>query len=419
MADSGLVVVIGSGPVGLSVAYELARGGADVAIVDRAAVGSGAARRNAGWVTPILSAPVPAPGVIATSLKWMLDAESPLRVAPDLSLGHVAFMLRMLAASTPTRFARGLAAVGELGRGTLELFREYRAAGVEFEMHDDGVLLVFRSADERDHHAHDLAESARFGSADLVPLSGADLRDLEPTLSDHADAGLLSPDQAYLSPSTFVDGLAARLKAMGVPLLTEQVPVAVRRRRDHVEVLAGRRILGAHRVVIAAGVGSASLTASLGCRIPLRFGKGYGFDLPLPPVRPRRAIYLAAERVAVTPLDSGLRLAGTMEFGGDPEALDLRRAAAIVASSRPYFRGDLGPAPRPWSGLRPMLPDGLPAIGELPGCPAAILATGHAMLGVTLAPRTGRLVRELVLTGRTPDVLTPFDPGRFRIPRPR
>jgi D-amino-acid dehydrogenase len=327
-------------------------------------------------------------------------------------------MLRMLAASTPTRFARGLAAIGELGRGTLELFHEYRAAGVEFEMHDDGVLMVFRSAEERDHHAHDLAEAARFGSANIVSLSGADVRALEPTLSDHAVAGLLSPDQAHLSPSTFVDGLAARLRLMGVPMLTEQTPVAVRRRGDHVEVLAGRRILTAHRVVIAAGVGSAALAASLGCRIPLRFGKGYGFDLPVPPERPGRAIYLAAERVAVTPLDSGLRLAGTMEFGGDPDAMDLRRATAIIASTRPYFRGDLGPAPQPWSGLRPMLPDGLPAIGEVPGCPAAILATGHAMLGVTLAPRTGRLVRELVLTGRTPVVLSPFAPGRFRRRRP-
>ena len=408
------VVVIGAGPIGLSIAHELARNDVEVVVVERGHVGSGAARRNAGWIVPIMAAPVPAPGVVSHALRWMLNPESPLRVAPDPDLGHIAFMARMLLASSARRHARGLAAVGALARGSLELFEQYAADGIEFEMHRDGVLLAFLSREERDRHRPEYASAAQHGYADVCDLTAADVADLEPGLSRRVVAGLLSPDQAFIDPGTFVDGLARRLTALGVPILTEQTDPQIRREAGgalFVQTTTFRT--PAAKVVIAAGAASTELTASVGFRMPLRFGKGYGFDLSPAPTQLRHAVYLSEAKVAATPLARGLRLAGTMEFGGDPQRIDQRRARGIIKSSTPYFAQDLGATPSPFAGLRPMTPDGLPVIGPVPNAPGVFLATGHAMLGITLAPRTAQIVTELLLSGLSPDVLTPFSPARF------
>ncbi|MDQ1248876.1 MAG: D-amino-acid dehydrogenase, partial [Actinomycetota bacterium] len=195
MADHA-VVVIGSGPVGLSVAFELATRGVQVAVLEAAAVGSGAARRNAGWVVPIMAAPVPSPGVVSQAVRWMFKSTSPLRVAPDLDPGHVAFMFGMLRAWSPRRFQRGLAAVSALADGTLELFDSYAARGVDFELHRDGVLLAFTSHDEYEAHVGEYvsaATAAGLAAPDL--LTTAAVRGLEPGLSNDVIAGILCPDQ--------------------------------------------------------------------------------------------------------------------------------------------------------------------------------------------------------------------------------
>lgn len=413
MADHA-VVVIGSGPIGLGIAFELASRGVDVMVLEAGAIGSGAARRNAGWVVPIMAAPVPAPGVVGKAARWMFEPTSPLRVAPDLDPGHVAFMLGMLRASSPSRFRRGVAAVSSLAQGTLGLFDAYGERGVEFELHRQGVLLAFTSQREYRAHVEEYQDAAAL--AGLVPpeLLAADrVRHLEPALSDAVVAGILCPDQMHLDPDSFVDGLHRAINALGVPVVKYRPVLDVTIGRGEVRITTNRGTITAEQVVAAAGVGTARIAARLGQRIPLRFGKGYGYDLAAPAVPLRRAVYLTEAKVAATPLDRGMRLAGTMEFGGDPDRLDARRAAGILASSRRYFAEELAPAPAPWAGLRPMTPDGLPVVGRIPHAPEVVLATGHAMLGVTLAPRTATLVADL-LAGRPPStVLAPFAPERF------
>lgn len=412
MADHA-VVVIGTGPVGLSIAFELATRGIDVAVVEALTVGSGAARRNAGWVVPIMAAPVPAPGVVGKAARWMFDPTSPLRVAPDLDPRHIAFMLGMLRASSPRRFEHGLAAVGALAEGTLDLFDAYAGRGVDFEMHRDGVLLAFTSHGEFEAHVKEYLDAARVaGLATPELLDAAGVREAEPGLADSVVAGILCPDQMHLNPDSYVDGLRSAITAMGVPVLEGTSVTGLSVASDLITLSSSRGSMSALQAVVAAGVGSARIVASVGQRLPLRFGKGYGYDLATPPVPLRRAVYLAEAKVAVTPLNDGMRLAGTMEFGGDPDRVDLRRAAGIITSSRPYFEGGIDTDRAPWAGLRPMTPDGLPVIGRMRRAPGVIVATGHAMLGVTLAPRTGQLVADLV-EDRQPPELSPFAVERF------
>jgi D-amino-acid dehydrogenase len=409
------VVVIGTGPVGLSVAFELATRGIDVAVVEALTVGSGAARRNAGWVVPIMAAPVPAPGVVGKAARWMFDPMSPLRVAPDLDPGHIAFMFGMLRASTPRRFEQGLAAVGALAEGTLDLFAAYAGRGVDFELHRDGVLLAFTSLGEFEAHVkeyQDAALAAGLSTPELLDATG--VREVEPGLAEAVVAGILCPDQMHLNPGSYVDGLRSAISAMGVPVLEGQSVSGLAIATDRIALASSHGSMSARQVVVAAGVGTSRIVASLGQRLPLRFGKGYGYDLAAPPVPLRRAVYLTEAKVAVTPLNEGMRLAGTMEFGGDPDRVDLRRAAGIITCSRPYFAAGIDGAHEPWAGLRPMTPDGLPVIGRMRRAPGVIVATGHAMLGVTLAPRTGQLVADLVEGKPQPPELAPFAIERFQ-----
>jgi D-amino-acid dehydrogenase len=191
---------------------------------------------------------------------------------------------------------------------------------------------------------------------------------------------------------------------------------------DRVRLTAGSERFEAGSLVIAAGVGSRHLAAQLGVGIPVRAGKGYGFDFRRPPVQVRHAVYLTDHKVAVTPLHSGLRIAGTMEFGSENRTVDSRRAAGIARAMPAYFSPWDAQLPQPWSGLRPMSPDGLPLIGRLPTRSAVYVATGHAMLGITLGPVTGSLLSSLVLDGIDSPLLEPFRPSRFlgrRARRPR
>lgn len=156
--------------------------------------------------------------------------------------------------------------------------------------------------------------------------------------------------------------------------------------------------------MVAAGVWSNQVLAGIGERVAVQEGKGCGYDLPLQEDGPAHPLCLAEAKVAITPLDTKVRVAGTMGFGGIDESIDSVRAGGVLGGLPSYFTTwpDLSEKPEPWSGLRPMTPDGLPVIGPLPRQPRVLVATGHAMLGISLAPPTGRLIADMV-TGQAPE----------------
>ena len=187
-------------------------------------------------------------------------------------------------------------------------------------------------------------------------------------------------------------------------------------------VIAGGERIPAGAVVVAAGAWTPRVLKALPVKIPIEAGKGYSIDLsPQPLPRPvRRPLYLHETRVAITPLDGMIRLAGTMEFSGLNDDVRAERVAAIARSAGWALRGwpaqtpTSGPGARVWTGPRPMTPDGLPVIGLLPGYRNLAVASGHAMLGLTLAPATGEAVAELIASGHAPEIIAPFAPARFR-----
>lgn len=397
-------IVIGAGAIGLSSAYYLRKSGFEVIVVDPELPGSKASGHNAGWVVPSMSAPVPAPGMMLQALRWMTRRDSPLYVTPTLSPQFVRFMATMLRNCTTARFEAGLKVLSDLSAETLQLFDDMAADGVRFESHADPLTMLFREPKKLEAHAVELETMAEhIPGFSWRALDPQDLARELPHVAGGLAGGLQTFGDRSLDPASFTAGLAAACARDGVEFRLGR-PASLQLESDSsVSVVVGTEVLHADRVVVAAGVWTNHVLGGIHEKVTVQAGKGYGYDLPLQPDGPTQPFYLAEAKVAITPLETKVRIAGTMGFGGIDERIDTVRAGGLLSSLPSYFSEwpDLAEHPRPWTGLRPMTPDGLPIIGCLTAHSDVLVATGHAMLGISLAPPTGRLIAELA-TGHAP-----------------
>ncbi|MFF0990816.1 FAD-dependent oxidoreductase [Kocuria nitroreducens] len=397
-------IVIGAGAIGLSAAYYLRKNGVEVTVVDPAPPGSKASSHNAGWIVPSMSAPVPAPGMMLQALRWMLRRDSPLYVTPTFSPQFVRFMALMLRNCTTARFEAGLHVLSDLSAETLQLFDDLAADGIRFETHADPLTMLFQEPQKLEAHAVELETVAeRIPGFSWRALDRQDLAREMPLVSGGVAGGLQSFGDRSLDPASFTAGLAAACTRDGVEFRLGR-PAALQQEPDSsVSVVVDGEVLHADRIVVAAGVWTNRVLAGIHEKVAVQAGKGYGYDLPLQPDGPTHPLYLAEAKVAITPLDTKVRISGTMGFGGIDERINSVRAGGILTSLPSYFTAwpDLSEKPQPWTGLRPMTPDGLPIIGPLRRRPHVLVATGHAMLGISLAPPTGRLIAEMA-TGHAP-----------------
>jgi D-amino-acid dehydrogenase len=417
------IVVIGGGIIGLCTAFALHRRGVPVTVLDAGPAEHAASHVNAGWLTPSLAAPVPSPGLIATSLRWMLRSDSPLYIRPRLDPAFLRWTLRFWRHCNARAYLAGTEAIAAFGARSLTLYDGMREAGVRYEEHRDGLLFAYRSTAALDHDYAALEPVRRFGFEISPTMSGDELRALEPSLSETVSGGYWLPDERSVRPDTLVRGLLDYLQEHGVEVRRDTPVSGIETDGGKATaVLAGGQRIAAETVVAAAGAWTPRLLKPLRVSVPIEAGKGYSIDFAPAPALPkpvRRPLYLHETRVAITPLDGMIRLAGTMELSGLNHDVRQERVTAIARSAGWAIRGwpeqtpVSGPGVRIWNGPRPMTPDGLPVIGRLPEYHNLIVASGHAMLGVTLAPATGEAVAELVTTGRAPDVIAPFDPARF------
>jgi len=408
------VVVIGAGVIGLWCALELRDRGADVMVLDRDWPGAGCSSGNAGWIVPSLSGPLPGPGLRSRALRWAILPTSPLHVSLRADGALLRWLWQFWMRCNERDYARGFDAIARLHADSQSLYAAAHDGGLEFELHRAGLLLLFLSRSEYHHARDDLARLTAYGYERPDELDGHAVRRVEPAVGPEVIGGILARSDWHVRPESLVAALVDRLAAGGV---TIQGAAEV-----HALEAAGPRAIAcrtsAGRVpfdqcVIAAGVWSAPLLRQVGYELPLQAGKGYSMTLSPAPFRVARPLYLAEAKVACTPFRGALRAAGTMDLSGFDARLDRRRVRAMdraITRFLPAWRPH--PGRREWAGMRPVTPDGLPAIGRVPGFDNLFVATGHAMLGVSLAPATARGLSRLVAGEQAPG-LAPFDPARF------
>jgi D-amino-acid dehydrogenase len=413
------VLVIGGGAIGVAAAYELAREGAQVTLVEKGArLASGCSAGNAGLICPSHSAPLATPRALRQGIAWALRRDSPLYLKPRPAV--VPWLVRFAAASTSARAREATALIRALSQASLALHAALAEAGIETGFERRGVLNAYETeAGFRDGRAEASANAK--GGLRVEVLEGDEARQLEPALSSAVRGAAYYPDEAHCDPARFVARVGAAAEACGARIETDLEVLGFRTsngRVEAVETTRGRRPAGTF--VLAAGAWTRQLARLLGLHLPIEGGKGYHVELEPGERAPRVPVFLQESRVIATPYPARIRLAGTLELAGLDLGVDPVRVGAIVAAARRNVLGLDGlPVTHVWRGLRPCAPDGLPVVGRPRRFENVLVATGHAMMGLTLAPVTGKVVAELG-AGRSPTYdVGSLTPDRFRPLLPR
>jgi D-amino-acid dehydrogenase len=413
--QSDTVLIIGGGSIGVCSAYYLAARGRDVMLLDKGEVCSGSSYGNAGLIVPSHSVPLAAPGVLSAGLRWLLDAESPFYIKPRLDLALLSWLWRFQAACRDGRMRAALPVIRDLQHASIALYDELTATGdLDCGYSRTGILMLYASPKGRDEAVEEAHLLAKYGIETKV-LDGDAVRAMEPHVVPAVIGGVFYPGDAHLIPADFVNGLARRAAGMGV------------RFHPKTEVLgfttSGKRITTVHttrgdlqpaEVVLAGGSWSPELGRELGLCIPIQPAKGYSITVKRPATCPTVPLNLKEVRVAVTPMGETMRLAGTLELAGLDLSVNRRRVRAILKGARRYLGGlDALEVIEIWRGLRPCTPDGLPIISRPSAYENLIVAAGHATIGMSLGPITGKLVAQIACR-ETPVIdVTPLRASRF------
>jgi glycine/D-amino acid oxidase-like deaminating enzyme len=416
------VVVVGAGLVGAACALRLAEDGRSVVLLDAQEPGNGASFGNAGHVATEQMTPLADPAVIRASWRYLLAAESPLRVRPAYLLPILPWLARFVWAARPAGFARGVAALFSLQQHALQDLADLLAlAGIRPLLHRDGYLRLWESAQGAREARDSAARMEAFGVRS-ESWSASRVRALAPALGAAVDGAIWYADTAHVDdPHAVCRGLVAALRMRGGEVRRARATRLVQEGAGPVRVdVEGGTPLRARQVVLAAGAWSRSLAEGLGYRVPLDTERGYHITVPwgaagaahAPPRLPM-PMASAERNVIMTPMTPGLRMTGTLEFGGLHLPPDPRRWALLHRQMQALLPGIATEGASTWMGFRPSLPDHLPMIGAAPRHPGVFFAFGHQHLGLTLSGVTARLVCDL-LQGRPPAVdLVPFRVDRF------
>jgi D-amino-acid dehydrogenase len=413
------ILIIGGGVIGLSAAYYCAQRGHRVTVVERNAEAHGnCSSGNAGMIVPSHFVPLAAPGMVALGLKWMWNPESPFYIRPRLNWELLSWGLNFWRAATPEHVQRSAPLLRDLSLASRACFEELESLpDGDFGLVKKGLVMICKTQHALDEESRFAARANELGVPAQV-LNAEELARLDPDITMDAAGGVYFPKDCHLLPEQFLAKLRQHAVAAGVTLQwNTEVTGFVRRGPRLTAVRTGRADVQADEIVLAGGAWSPLLGRQLGLNIPIQAGKGYSLTLEKPRQLPQICAIFSEARVAITPMAGKLRFGGTMEIAGLNEDINPRRIQGIIKNVPKYY-----PAftPRdfegitPWCGLRPCSPDGLPYLGRTRRFTNLTVACGHAMMGLSLGPITGRLVAEM-LSGEKPSFDVQFlSPDRYQ-----
>lgn len=408
------VTILGGGAVGLCTALELAGHGVPVRLIDRDTPGSGASSGNAGVISPFSVVPQSMPGVWKKAPGWVLDPLGPVTIRARHLPRFLPWALRFIRNGSESTARQSSAAMANLTSGSIEMYRRH-LSGTGHEGLIRSACYVLASRDPAMVSDRGLdSELRRAAGARVERIGAADLHDLEPDLAPEFRAAVLIHGQARAtSPGRIMQVLTDKLRAMGGEVLQTEIRDLRPDPQGGWTLDCTGETLHADRLIVSAGAWSARLLAPLGLKLPLEAERGYHVMFADPGVTLNNSVMDADRKFVASSMEDGLRAAGTAEFAGLDTQPDPRRAETIATVAGHMLPGLNIARKTTWSGLRPSFPDSLPAIGEVPGHKGLFAAFGHSHYGLMMAPRTGRIVADLV-RGVRPNVdLSPYRVDRF------
>jgi len=410
------VLIIGGGPVGLSCAYYLLKSGRKVTIIDAKEIGKGSGSGNAGHIVPSHIIPLAAPGVVTSALKWMLDpAHSPFGMKVSLNPNYLSWLLKFVLACNESNVQKNLKPLNELGQLSAKNFAQIVAEEkFDCSYQEKGLLFLYKT----EKALHDGQHEGEFMQKHGIPVSVYDknkIHEIEPAALDDIIGGVHFTGDSHLNPAVFLKLLSDRVREMGAELLENTAVTGFESAGGKVRVVrTGAGEFEAEQVILAAGALSPSVAKDLKLNIPIQPARGYSLTMSANKIMPSHALILGERRIAVSPMDGVLRFTGRLEVGNsnmEPNPVWLER---IENSAREYLRLDEKlDVKETWAGLRPTTPDGVPIIGKSPKHENLFLATGHAMLGLSLGLGTGQVIAELLNGRDTALNVQPFQLERF------
>lgn len=420
MANPRHILIIGAGVIGLATAFYCARRGHRVTVLERnAAHRDGCSFGNAGMIVPSHFVPLAAPGMVGLGLRWMWNPESPFHVQPRLDWDLLRWGFHFWRASNARQVERAAPLLRDLSFASRACFEELAdgaLGGHDLGLQKRGLLMLCKTQRALDDEIHFAARANELGIP-AEPLDPRQTAALEPALTMDVAGAVYFPKDCHLSPARFSAALQSQCEALGVTFKWNAEVSAIMHTGARITgVKADGEEVVADEFVLCGGAWSPAVARDLGLQIPLQAGKGYSLTLPNPPQLPTLCAICTEARLAVTPIGTTLRIGGTMELAGLNEQINPVRVRGIIRSALEYFpafaESDFTGV-QPWRGLRPCSPDGLPYVGRTAKFANLSVATGHAMLGLSLAPITGRLMAEILSNEIPPFDLRLLSPDRF------
>ncbi len=410
------IVIIGGGIVGLSSAYFLQKEGHQVTVIDKSDITSGASFVNAGYITPSHIIPMASPGKIAQGIKWMFNSSSPFYMKPRWDTDFFKWSWYFHKSSTKVKVEKAIPVIKDINLLSRDLYEGIKASGDlgEFHLERKGLLMLYKTQKAYDHEM-EVAQKASFLGLEVRELNTTQLSEIEPNIQIDAEGAIHYECDGHTTPTEFMPKMVQYLKDAGVAIKTNEEVLDISISSNKInELHTSKEVYSPDEVVLAAGSWSGELSKKLAIKLPLQAGKGYRINVSRPTGITMPSV-LIESNMAVTPMQGFTRFAGTMEFSGINDYIRKERVTAIANGAKKFYpeleitAEEMAAAK---TGMRPVTPDGLPYIGRSKQIQNLTFATGHAMMGWSLGPATGKLVSELIDNKKTSMDINPFTPER-------